>query len=221
MAIPDHRFVVEQCKSANAEAWANAHTGNSHTEDFIRLLAPMLKAVDARYGINGKRGNPNDVSDDAVNYLCDAADSDGRTPEGLPCVVIDVIGAAGAIPPYTPSNPAPFVAWGVYRTKIEGSGANVDPNGQPAPPPAQYPPYEALGGDEGGKKVTRLMEADYLRAEKQGLDGDSGAWQWRTAYDFLTRKFTTVEESIEAHQPEWRHALNQERASQGKPPIAW
>lgn len=94
-----------------------------------------------------------------------------------------------------------------------GGGGSV-----PAP---SIPSYEAMGGDEGGKKVTRLMEADYKRAEKPGLDGDSGAWQWRTAYDFLAGICKTVEESIAKHQPEWRQSLNDERAAQGKPPIAW
>lgn len=93
--------------------------------------------------------------------------------------------------------------------------------GQPLPPQATLPSYEAMGGDEGGKKVTRLMEADYKNAGKAGLDGDSGAWQWRTAYDFIAGKFKTVEESIAQHQPEWRQSLNAERVSQGKPPIAW
>ena len=89
----------------------------------------------------------------------------------------------------------------------------------PAPP--SVPSYEAMGGDEGGKRVTRLMEADYKRAEKAGLDGDSGAWQWRTAYDFISGSVPTVDASIAAHQPEWRKALNDERAQNGKPPIQW
>jgi hypothetical protein len=107
----------------------------------------------------------------------------------------------------------------IYVPPIPSGSAPVPPT--PEPPSPTYPSYEELGGDEGGKRVTRLMEADYQRAEKAGLDGDSGAWQWRTAYDFLTRVCATVEESIAKHQPEWRQSLNDERAANGKPPIVW
>lgn len=70
-----------------------------------------------------------------------------------------------------------------------------------------YPSYEALGGDEGGKKITRQLEADYRRAGKPGLDGDCGAWQQRVSYDFLTGICKTVEESITKHRKEWCDAL--------------
>jgi len=102
---------------------------------------------------------------------------------------------------------------------LEGSAPAFGvPTGGSAP---AVPSYESMGGDEGGKKVTRLMEADYKTAEKPGLDGNSGAWQWRTAYDFLAGICKTVELSTAKHQPEWRASLNQERASIGKPPIVW
>jgi hypothetical protein len=136
--IPNSRDIVdivERCKNQHPDAWKNAHTGNAHTEDFIRILAPLLKATDAKWGLNGKRGDPNNISDDALNYLCDASESEGRTPEGLPCVVVDVIiGAGGA-------SPRPGCI--IFNTKIEGSGANVDPSStpktKPAPPPVAVP----------------------------------------------------------------------------------
>ena len=218
--IPNYISYVEDAKKNYPEAWKHAHVaGDPRRWDFIRLLAADIHAVDLSVGLNGKRGNPNDLSMDALNILCDKSDSDGRTPDGEPCVVVDVIGGAGG--------PNPTPVWNVYDTEVEGSGAWVDPGESPeppqppTPPTPTYPSYESMGGDEGGKKVTRLMEADYKTAEKPGLDGDSGAWQWRTAFDFLTGICKTVEESIAKHQPEWRASLNAERASQGKPPISW
>lgn len=78
----------------------------------------------------------------------------------------------------------------------------------PSTPPAPtYPSYEALGGDEGGKKITRQLDADFKRAGRPGLDADCGAWQQRVSYDFLTGKIKTVEESIAAHRAEWCAAL--------------
>lgn len=87
------------------------------------------------------------------------------------------------------------------------------PHGVPEPPtprqPAKplYPSYEALGGDEGGKKITRLLEYDYKRAGMHGLDGDCGAWQQRVSYDFLTGICPTVEASIAKHREEWCQTL--------------
>jgi hypothetical protein len=79
----------------------------------------------------------------------------------------------------------------------------------PTPPPAKptYPSYDALGGDEGGRKITRQLEADYKRAGKAGLDADCGLWQQRVSYDFLVGNCGTVEESIKKHRAEWCAAL--------------
>lgn len=79
---------------------------------------------------------------------------------------------------------------------------------KPVPPPKPvYPSYEALGGDEGGKKITRILEADYKRAGMRGLDGDCGAWQQRVSYDFLTGICKTVDEAIKKHRDEWCQTL--------------
>lgn len=95
----------------------------------------------------------------------------------------------------------------VYAPPIP-AGTAPTPGPTPVPPPAPtYPSYEALGGDEGGKKITRQLEADYQRAGKPGLDGDCGAWQQRVSYDFLTGVCRTVEESVAKHRPGWCAAL--------------
>jgi hypothetical protein len=80
---------------------------------------------------------------------------------------------------------------------------------QPTPPPSvpTYPSYESLGGDEGGKAITRQLDADFKRAGRPGLDADCGAWQQRVSYDFLTGICKTVEESIAKHRKEWCDVL--------------
>jgi hypothetical protein len=149
--------------------------------------------------------------------------------------VIDLVGGSGApgatlVTRLTPADlkerrtnnlwvaPKPLTA--DELSYLTGGGVVVPPI-PPVPATPVYPSYESLGGDEGGKKITRLLEEDYKRAEKPGLDGECGTWPHRTNYDFLVGNCKTIEASIAKHQPEWRAALNAERTSQGKPPIVW
>jgi hypothetical protein len=77
------REVAVQCPRAYANAHANH---NTHPErlDFIILAAQALKRFDARFGMNGKRGNASDPSSDAIAYGA-----------GRSVLVIDVIVGAG------------------------------------------------------------------------------------------------------------------------------
>lgn len=137
--IPNYLRDVEAAKAKYADAWAHAHVaGDPRRHDFIKLLAYDLHQKDPKVGLNGKRGNPNDLSMDALNYLCDAADSAGRTPEGLPCAVVDCIGSAGI--------PSQYPVWSPFTTLVEGSGAWVTP--MPVEPPApqvEFPPRDLVG----------------------------------------------------------------------------
>lgn len=216
MSIPVYQHVVDQCRKENPRAWEHAHTkGDPESKDFIFKLVPMLRAIDPNFGWNGKRGNPNDISEDAVNYICDAEDSEGRTPDGRPCVVIDVIAAAGAKPPYTSSNPAPSTSWTVFRTKVEGSGANIIAlpaiPGTPNPPQPTGPtllPYEALGGDATGMAISRAMAFDYERRHGK-LDKGCGAWMFRSCYVLMARQdgIDTADKAIAKYRPEWCRGL--------------
>jgi hypothetical protein len=197
--IPNLKHVVEQCKTDHPEAWANAHTGNAQTKDFIKILATALKAQDVRFGLNGKRGDPNNISDDAVNYLCDASESAGRTPEGLPCVVIDCIMGAGG--------PDPKAGWIVFNTLVEGSGANVDPNAKPKPkplPPPQ-PVHKPYPGDDFFVRLGQALESDYTEAG-QRLNAGSVVWISRTLWRYLNEGMT-IEASTAQSRKEWRAAL--------------
>lgn len=126
--IPNMLSEVEKCKRKFPQAWADAHTGNAHTEDFIRILASNLHAIDARFGLNGKRGNPNDISDDAINYIGEGPGHDPLT--GVPATVFDVIRGAGG--------PNPEPSWD--RIDQAGPGAWVKPMPVVGPPPPPPPP---------------------------------------------------------------------------------
>ena len=92
--------------AAAAERWPDArrtaHTHGPGTEDFIRLLASFLHhEVDPNGGLNGKRGNPNDISDDALAVFDGSGDVTDRT--GRRMLIVDCITAAGG--------PDPRPAW--------------------------------------------------------------------------------------------------------------
>lgn len=159
--IPNYQADVEAAKNKYPDAWAHAHTGDARTEEWIRLFATDLHAKDPNCCLNGKRGNPNDISDDAINILCDAADSEGRTPDGKPCVVVDVIGGAGG------PNPVPL--WGVYNTKTEGSGASVKPG--PVTPVPPQPPVLPPGREEA---LDEMKWLDAYYASPEGLQRPNG-----------------------------------------------
>jgi hypothetical protein len=98
---------------------------------FIRRVAWVLHTtVDQRFGLNGKRGNPQDPSMDAVSFRNPSSPAGGVE-------IVDVVGGAGG------SNPSP--AW------IDQTQATVDhgtigvfiqpePVSGSAPTPAEPPP---------------------------------------------------------------------------------
>lgn len=132
--IPNYQATVADLARRYPQEWAQAHTGGQNTEAFIRRLAWTLYQVDPRIGLNGKRGNPNDISDDALNYAGEASGGDyDPTRNNAPCTVIDVIGGAGGpnpVPTWNhPLTPA-AAAW-VQPQPVEDGDGPVDP---PPPP---------------------------------------------------------------------------------------
>lgn len=130
MAVPNYERIIHQLKAKHPQAWKDAHTGNAHTEDFVRLVAAYLHELDPNVGLNGKRGNPRDISDDALNIL-DPLDGPGRTPDGKRCWVVDFIRNAGA--------PNAEVIWNPFDDPMASSGANVPPGAEPTPIPIPAP----------------------------------------------------------------------------------
>lgn len=206
--------IASDVRTANPAAWDELKIPGQESRTYINLVSIALLEAGIPGGVNLKRGGPQE-SIDALAFPNDtgARDSTG-TYAGLE--IVDIVGGA--------ETPNPSITWGdVTQVTIDTGnpgGWKAGSVGQ-TPHPPTIPSYEAMGGDEGGKKFSRILEADYKRAEKPGVDGDFGAWPWRTSYDFIAGICATVEASIAKHQPEWRKALNDERVSQGKPPIAW
>jgi hypothetical protein len=113
---------------------------------FTDAAATVLNRMDGRWGRNGKRGNRNDPSHDALFFK-----AEGISPFGG--AVIDIIGGAGGPNPSTAwiDQTAETVRLGTSGVFVEPSG-NLPPclsgntgggGGDPPPPPPPPPP----GGD--------------------------------------------------------------------------
>lgn len=158
--IPNFKANVESCKNKFPEAWKNAHTGNSMTHDFIRIVAADIHKADKRFGLVGQYGNPNDLAEDA---LCFAGSGIGFDPTNgdAPVTVIDIISDAGG------DNPQP--AWQVLDDpnipSHSGPAAWVQPAAGeiPEPGPEPVPPVELNfpPRDANGRFFQRLD--DYYR----------------------------------------------------------
>lgn len=201
--IPNLFSEVEACKREHPEAWQHAHTGSARTEEFIRLLAARCHAISPRFGLNGKRGNPDDVSDDA---LCFKGEGPDHLVDGTPATVIDVIGAAG-----TPGAVAQWVVVSKSEAPIQTAWIQPGavPPAPPVPPPA--PPVPAYPGDAVFDQVGALLFADYAQAGRVP-DPPVGRWFGRVTYDWLAGNEKTLDASIVKHRAEWRALL-------GLPPL--
>jgi hypothetical protein len=93
----NYKHVVEDLARQYPSEWAAAHRGGPDTEAFVKRLAFTLHAIDQRIGLNGKRGDANDLSDDCVCVREPGQSVDARTGESVQ--VIDfIIGAGGPDP---------------------------------------------------------------------------------------------------------------------------
>ena len=196
--IPNYLAEVERCKRDYPLAWSQAHTGSAQTEDFIRLLAARLHRLDPRFGLNGKRGNPNDISDDVVNYKGEGPGHD-PTDNNNPVTVIDVIGRAGS--------PDAYPTWQVFDT-LPGPGAWVKPTPSPTPAPGPVPPpapaMPGYPGDGVFDQIGAQLFADYAEAG-QSPNAAMSRWFGRTTYDYLAGM--SMAQSLAKHRAEWRVAL--------------
>jgi hypothetical protein len=182
MSIPNGRHVVEQLAAQHPQEWWDAHRpsgGGPKTEAFIRRLAWVLHStVDPRFGLCGKRGNPADISDDALCYdgVSQLGDVD-PTRGGVPVTVLDVIGGAGGPTPTAqwgaagPATPRPHAAW--VRPEPVG-GVSSGGGGTPLPaPPVPVP----------GPDLTRVLArldalvaaTSALRAQLDAIEASSAA----------------------------------------------
>lgn len=152
--------------------------------------------MDDRFGLNGKRGNPNDISDDAINFVGEGPGHDPLT--GQPVTVFDVIRGAGG--------PNPEPSWD--RIDQAGPGAWVKPVpvlDTPPEPDLPKPVEKPYPGDLPGQLIAVQLFEDYaLRGEAP--NPDMGIWIWRCAWD-MSSKGLTADQVVEKHRAEWRRAL--------------
>lgn len=200
--VPNFKHEVERARGDYPQAWKDAHTGSARTEDFIRILAARLHRFDPKFGLNGKRGNPLDISDDVVIYKGEGIGYD-PTNGNAPVTVIDVIGGAGA--------PGATVQWVVFNDTTNpdhlGPSAWVDPITPPAPKPAPAPPKPAYPGDRFFvDSIGKPLEEDY-RKVNQTLNAGSASWFARTIWRVVNEGMTP-EQSLAISQPQWRKALD-------------
>jgi len=189
MSIPNYRAVVAELAAQYPAEWRAAHTGGPQTEAFIRRLAWVLYQRDPRFGLNAKRGNYDDISDDVVNYIGEGPGHDPRT--GQPVTVIDVIVAAGGPNPQPAWNainqPGPG-GW-VQPQPVDGEAPTPEPGPSPTPPPpapeCRYQPVdpqimakldfligrldEIEDNMDADREATRLEIADVRAALSNGL----------------------------------------------------
>ena len=70
---------------ANPGALANSCQSHGGSWQFMDQVVDTLRTYDTRWGYNGKRGNVNDPSHDAIAYnYGGGADQGGRPPGGDP-----------------------------------------------------------------------------------------------------------------------------------------
>lgn len=137
---PNRRDVVEQVSAADPARFACAHTERSCKNDWIKAVAWALHQTDARWGLNGKRGNANDLSMDVVTWRVGPTDRHVQA--------FDICGACGGgSPSVTWSDITNWQTLGQPGTAIyirpepvgdPGSGGGGTPTPPQAPPAPDY-----------------------------------------------------------------------------------
>lgn len=206
-AVTNYQNEVGAMAAKYPNEWRNAHSGNAQTEDFIRLLAAHLHATDPNCGLNGKRGNPDDISDDVIAIYDESGDVVDRT--GKRMHIIDCIGGAGGPNP-TPAwasvgGPSPG-AWVKPTAVVPSPGPTPGPTPKPCPDPSahQPKPAPAYPGDVFGAQIGAALFADYAKASNPPNDG-MGVWFFRVAWD--ASHGLSVQDAIAKHRAEWRAQL--------------
>lgn len=147
--------LLEDLKRARPDAWATAHRAPAPAGDlFARLAARAGQLAGIRVGVNGKRGNLGDFSQDCLAFPVvsgGAPDASGRFP-GV--VIIDFIAGAGGASPELAwiDQTGPTIAAGTRGGFVDpvvseaelGSGTVTPPPPQPPPTPrpCQYSPTD-------------------------------------------------------------------------------
>jgi hypothetical protein len=161
--MANHQAHVAAAAERWPEAWRRAHTDGPGTEDFIRLLASFLHhEVDPNVGLNGKRGNPDDISDDALAVFDQSGDVTDRS--GRRMIIVDCIVGAGG--------PDPRAGWASVGGPSPGAWVQP-PRIHDAPPPGPGVPAPPATPDLAGllkaidAKLTTIAEHSGKQAATQ------------------------------------------------------
>jgi hypothetical protein len=88
LPLPDERATVEALAAEHPDWLENSCVAAGGDNMFLFELVRRLRARDPRWGLNWKRGNVGDMSQDVVDYFWAEGDPEGRTE----VYIIDVIG---------------------------------------------------------------------------------------------------------------------------------
>ena len=211
MPIPNLIDDVRAAQLKYPVAWRNSHTGNVATEDFIRLLARDVRLkYGPRWGLNGKRGDPNDISDDILAYSGEGTAIDRLT--GGPMEIIDVIARAGAadaspqwgVAPGGVGDVGAFV--GVFS--VPGDVGTTPPLPKPCPDPTAHEPKppKPYPGDAVWDAVSTQLLSDMQRGGQPTLNVGSGRWIARTIWRVVNEGMG-LQASIAKSRIEWCEVL--------------
>ena len=112
LPLPNMGGVVAQVAAANPADLRNSCQPEGGNWNFMDKLVDTLQAIDLRWGLNGKRGNSNDPSNDIVDYHYGAGPSEGSTA----VYIMDTIGG------HCGANPTPI--W-VDQTGITAASGTI------------------------------------------------------------------------------------------------
>lgn len=165
MSLPNRIDIIER---VNAE-----HPGlivrDPHA--FTALACTALHAEDTRFGLNGKRGNPHDTSEDCTAYLDDESPLVGS--DGRRIWIVDFIAFANskdARPAWIDQTRATMAngTTGVWVQPKRVSLPSPDPAPSPPPAPSPTPACRDYSGELGTIKAQLASIVDVLQALVSG-----------------------------------------------------
>jgi hypothetical protein len=145
---PNRLDIVERVTNADPARFACAHTNRECKADWIEAVACELHKVDPRFGLNGKRGNPADISLDVVTYRVGGLDDYPRVEAFDICVRCGAPDASAGWSNITNYKTIGRPGTAVYVEPVDCDvppmtpPAPVPPPGAPQAPPA--PPAPAV-----------------------------------------------------------------------------
>lgn len=199
--IPNLKELIEPLTTRFPGAWAKAKAPHDDGEFNARVCAVLYYEHGyTNVGRNGKRGDPNNLSRDVINWK-----GEGPNPD-------PISGGMGTIIDFIVGHESPSAKIDQLYPDPNGPGAWVKPQtlaqidaGNPAPSPIK--PYP---GDQVWDAVGVTLFGDYALAG-QAPNPQMGRWFGRTIWDATegdaTGTVLSIEASIEKHRKEWRAIL--------------